>query len=277
VIVYLNGEYLDAAEARIGIDDAGFLAADGVFETALLHGGGFLHLAAHLRRFLDSAALMRLQAPSESDLDRIIRQVARHNALTDANIRVTLTRGQGAPTLLVTARPASAAWAERAAKGWSIITARTRRPSTAAVPAQLKALGRTYALLARHEAAEAGADDALLLTDAGHICEGPAWNVFWRRGELLRTPALDLGVLAGVTRTTLMRLAPQAGFQLEEGAWTRDELDGADEIMASMTSVGIVSIRSLDGVALPAATPAADLLLPLYRQAVRSAAATDPL
>jgi branched-chain amino acid aminotransferase len=277
LIVFLNGAFVDAAEARIGIDDAGFLFADGVFETALLQGGGFLHLAAHLRRFTASAQLMRLPVPPESELDDIIRQVARRNGLLDANIRITLTRGHREPTLLVSARPPAAAWAERAARGWTLITAGTRRPSTAAVPAQLKALGRTYALLARHEAAEAGADDALLLTDQGYVCEGPAWNVFWRRGERLRTPALELGVLAGVTRNTLIDLAPNAGWTVEQGAWDRAELDGVDEIFATMTSVGIVSIRSLDGVLLPSATPAATTLLPLYQQVVATAAAADPL
>src|SRR5690606_25632180 len=112
----------------------------------------------------------------------------------------------------------------------------TRRPSTASAPAQLKAVGRTYALLARQEAADAGVDDVLLLTDHGHVCEGPTWNVFWRRGDTLCTPALEAGVLAGVTRTTVLELAPDMGLRVREGLFDRSDLDHADEIFATMTS-----------------------------------------
>jgi branched-chain amino acid aminotransferase len=277
VIVFLNGEFLSGDAARISIDDAGFLAADGVFETALLHRGGFLHLPAHLRRFEESAALMRLDSPGPEYLDQAVRQLVQRNALEDANVRITLTRGTDSPTLLITVRPPRSDWSERARRGWHVITAGTRRPSTASAPAQLKALGRTYALLARHEAAAAGADDALLLTDSGHICEGPAWNIFWRRGNVLRTPDLRLGVLAGITRAIIAELAPAAGCTVEEGVWDRAELDAADEIMATMTSVGVVSFRSLDGRPLPAETPLADALRPLYQAQVDDAAAADPV
>jgi branched-chain amino acid aminotransferase len=277
VIVYLNDGLLPETEAAISIRDAGFLSADGVFETALLHDGGFLRLRAHLDRFADSAALLRLPAPPTDVLDAVIRDVVRANGLRNASIRVTLTRGTSDPTLLVTARPPDPRWEERARRGWHLMTARTRRPSTAAIPARLKALGRTYALLARHEAADAGADDALLLTDDGVVCEGPSWNVFWRRGDRLFTPAAEAGVLTGVTRSILLEHAPAAGYGVTEGLWPRPDLDDADEIMATMTSVGIVRIRSLDGRALPEQTPAADALVQRYWRAVSAEAATDPL
>jgi branched-chain amino acid aminotransferase len=277
VIVYLNGSWVEERDARVSIDDAGFLAADGVFETALLHDGGFLHLDQHLERFARSAGMMRLALPAGTDLDAIIRELARRNGLRDAGIRVTLTRGSTAPTLLVTARPPRADWIERARRGWHVITAATRRPSSAAVPAQLKTLGRPWALLARHEAAAAAADDALLLTADGFVCEGPAWNVFWRSGSVLMTPALELGVLAGVTRGIISDLAAIVGCTLQQGAWPRAALDDADEVFATMTSVGVVSLRSLDGQALPDATPVADELRQRYRDHVATCVAADPL
>lgn len=278
MIAFLNGRLVDVEGAAIPIGDAGFLHADGVFETALLRNGGFLRLRQHLDRFAASARIMRLAAPGTDELDDVVREVVRANALRDAAIRITLTRGAGTgPTLLVTARPPDRAWAERARLGWHLVTARTRRPSTAAVPAQLKALGRTYSILARHEAREAGADDALLLTDQGDVCEGPTWNVFWRTGPVLFTPALDAGVLAGVTRSILLEVAGAAGLEPREGLWPRAQLDDAEEIMATMTSVGIVSCRSLDGKDLPAGTPAADALSRLYEEAVDRETDADPL
>ncbi|CAN5749569.1 branched-chain-amino-acid transaminase [soil metagenome] len=275
MIVYCNG-FMPAADARVDIDDPGFLSGDGVFETALLHGGGFFRLRQHLERFRSSAATMDIAAPEVAQVAAIMRRLARDNDLHDASFRVTLTRGVGQPVLLVTARPLDADWTRRAATGWRVITARTRRPSTAAIPAQLKALGRTYALLARIEARAAGVDDALLLTDAGHICEGPSWNVFWIVGRTLYTPALEAGVLAGVTRTALIELAPEAGLDVEEGLFTREHLDRATEAFASMTSVGLVSLSELDGRRIDA-TAGAAALQKLYRQRVADEVAADPI
>jgi branched-chain amino acid aminotransferase len=277
VIVFLNGRFLPAGQASISIRDRGFLFADGVFETALLHDGGFFRLGRHLERFAESATMLRIAAPATAELDAIIRRVARDNELRTASIRITLTRGVDSPTLLVTATPPDTAAAERARRGWRLVTARTRRPSTASMPAQLKALGRTHAILARHEAADAGVDDALLLTDAGDVCEGPTWNIFWRRGDTLFTPALNAGALAGVTRSVLLELAPAAGVMPREGLFPRSELDRADEVFVTMTSVGIASVRTLDGRSLPAATPAADALRPAYQELVTREAAADPL
>lgn len=275
MIVYCNG-FMPAADASVAIDDPGFLFGDGVFETALLHAGGFFRLRQHLERFRTSAETMRIPAPDVAHVDAIMRRLARENDLHDASFRVTLTRGVDQPLLLVTARPLDPDWTRRAAAGWRVITARTRRPSTSAVPAQLKALGRTYALLARIEAADAGVDDALLLTDDGHICEGPSWNVFWKVGRTLYTPALEAGVLAGVTRTALIELATATGLDVVEGLFTREHLDRATEVFASMTSVGLVSLRELDGRVLDA-TGGADALQQLYRQRVAAETAADPV
>jgi branched-chain amino acid aminotransferase len=277
MIVALGGSLMPENDAAISIHDRGFLFGDAVFETALLHQGGFFRLREHLERFAASAAAMRIAAPDIAEADRLVREVARANHLRSANIRITLTRGTRDPVLLITARPPDAARAEAARAGWRIVTARTRRPSTAAIPAQLKAVGRTYALLARHEADDAGVDDVLLLTDHGHICEGPTWNVFWRRGRTLCTPALEAGVLAGVTRSTILQLASGLDLRVREGLFDRSELDYADEIFATMTSLGIVSFRELDGRTLPADTATADALQEAYMRTVAENAALDPL
>ncbi|HUF51862.1 MAG TPA: aminotransferase class IV [Longimicrobiales bacterium] len=276
MIVYCDGEFLAEERAVISIDDPGLLSGDGVFETALLHEGGFLRLRQHLERFAASARLMCIAAPPATDLDRIVRALVRRNALRNANIRITLTRGVHRPSLFVTARPADAARSERARAGWTLITARTRRPSVRSIPAQLKTLGRTYALLARHEAAAAGADDALLLNEDDLVCEGPTWNVFWRRDDALHTPALDAGVLAGVTRAILLEVASEQGLTVHEGSYQRPALDDADEIFATMTSVGIVPIRSLDARSLPPASPAADALRAAYQRRLALETASDP-
>jgi branched-chain amino acid aminotransferase len=277
MIVALGGSLLPEEEAAISIHDGGFLFGDAVFETALLHQGGFFRLREHLERFAASAAAMRLAAPAIGEVDRLVRDVVRANELRNANVRITLTRGTRDPVLLITARSPDPGRAEAARAGWRIVTSRTRRPSTAAIPAQLKAVGRTYALLARHEAGDAGVDDVLLLTDHGHVCEGPTWNVFWRRGRTLCTPALEAGVLAGVTRGTMLQLAPGLDLRVREGLFDRSELDFADEIFATMTSLGVVSFRELDGRTLPGDTATADALQEAYLRTVAENASLDPV
>lgn len=262
MIVYLNGDWLESEAARIPIDDRGFLYADGVFETARLVRGKYFRLQQHLDRLKQSAAQLKLDVPTSDELHAILEQLALRNALTEASVRITITRGPGGrgldtrgagpQTVLATISPVAADWRERAARGWSLITAQTRRPSPQSVPAQLKALGRVYAILAHLEAEVAGADDALLLTADGHVAEGPTWNFFWRKGHTIRTADVRGGVLEGVTRQIILDLAQGNGLRTEEGFWPVSDVVGADEAFASMTSVGVVPIRSLDGYAFPA-------------------------
>jgi branched-subunit amino acid aminotransferase/4-amino-4-deoxychorismate lyase len=266
LIAYLNGAWLDEKEAFIPIHDRGFLHADGVFETGLLYRGSYFHLRAHLDRLANSASLLGIPAPDTPGMMQAAREIAARNHLEEGSLRITLTAPASghAGVVLMTIAPRDPAWIARAAAGWRINTARTTRPSTEAIPAQLKALGRTYALLARREAVAGNVDDVLLLTDQGMVCEGPSWNVFWRTANVIYTPSLELGVLAGITRSILVHTARVNGYEVREGAYPRADLDAADEIFATMTSVGIAPIRQLDGRTLPEETPAADMLFDSY-------------
>lgn len=257
MIVYLNGQWMPLEEARIPVTDRGFLLADGVFETARVVNGRYFRLRQHLERLLASARVLDLRVPSIDDLDQLANEIVDRNQLKEASLRITITRGSGgaglktrgadSPTILITAAQVAADWREKAARGWSLVTASTLRPSPKSVPAQLKALGRVYAILATLEAERAGVDDALLLTANREIAEGPTWNFFWRQGNTLRTAALEGGILEGVTRRIIMDIARDEGLRVEEGLWPRAELDRADEAFATMTSQGVVPIRSIDG------------------------------
>jgi branched-chain amino acid aminotransferase len=262
VIVHLNGDWMPLEFARIPVTDRGFLFSDGVFETARLHQGKYFRLGQHLERLQQSAHLLALPIPPLAELEHLAREITERNQLTEGSLRITVTRGSGGsglktrgahhPTLLLTLNPMADGWRERAAAGWSLVTARTLRPAPASVPAQLKALGRVYAILASLEAEQAGADDALLLTANREIAEGPTWNFFWRKGRVLRTAALAGGILEGVTRRMISDIARSEGYHVEEGLWPRSDLDDADEAFATMTSQGVVPIRTIDGRPLPA-------------------------
>ena len=257
MLVYLNGAWVESDQACISIHDRGFLLADGVFETTRLVNGKYFRLEQHLQRLRESARQLRLEMPGPDTLAGLLSEIAARNQLTEASARITVTRGRGGrgldtrgagpPTLLVTIAAIAADWRERAAVGWHLVTATARRPAPASVPSQLKALGRVYSILAHLEAEAVGADDALLLTADGAVAEGPTWNFFWRKGRTIRTAALEGGILDGVTRGILLPLAARLGYETEEGLWPPAVLPDADEAFASMTSVGVVPIRSLDG------------------------------
>lgn len=260
MIVYLNGSWLPQENACIPITDRGFLFSDGVFETARLHRGIYFRLHQHLDRFQQSARVLELAAPPSDQLAQLAHEAAERNRLAEGSLRITLTRGSGGaglktrgasrPTLLITTSASAPDWEARASQGWSLVTANTLRPSPESVPAQLKALGRVYAILASLEAERVGADDALLLTADRQIAEGPTWNFFWRKGRVVRTASLAGGILEGVTRSIIIEIARSEGYQVEEGLWPRAELDSAEEAFATMTSLGVVPIRTIDGRAL---------------------------
>lgn len=249
MIVHLNGRWLDEADAAIPISDRGFLYGEAVFESARLFRGAYFRLGEHLARLRASALVMGFDVPDAALLSDIAGELVRHNALADGSLRITVSRGAGdrPGLLLATLAPIAADWQARATRGWSVVTSSVRRPSVSAVPAQLKGIGRPWAVLARNEARSRGADDALLLSPDGFITEGPTWNVFWRRGSTLFTPGLAAGVLGGITRAAVLELAPRRGLRIEEVMATHAELATAAEIFATMSSVGIVSFNRLDG------------------------------
>jgi branched-chain amino acid aminotransferase len=288
MIACVDGQWLDARAATIPIDDRGFLLGDGVYDTCRVFDGAYFRFDQHAERLRQSAAVLRIDAPPVAELRGMAEELLARNlaAAADAGgrldhavLRLTLTRGSGGAglgttgagpvRLVATLRPLPPDWRERARAGWSVHTASTRHPPATVLPPALKGQGRVAALLARLEAEAAGCDDALLLSVDGRVTEGTTWNLFWRAGDVLRTPATAAGLLAGVTRALVLELAAGAGFSVQEGSWPREELDAADEAFATLTSLGLVTIRSLDGRRLPGPGDAVDRLTPLYWERVR--------
>jgi 4-amino-4-deoxychorismate lyase len=124
-------------------------------------------------------------------------------------------------------------------------------------------------MAAEAEARARGADDAVFVTDDGLVLEGPVTNVWWRRGSKLFTPSLDLGILAGVTRDTLLELAPQHGFDVEHGRFPLSDLAGADEAFTSSSVRELLPVVELDGKAIRRGDAAATLQAALRETAQR--------
>jgi branched-chain amino acid aminotransferase len=288
LIAYVDGAWLAEDQAAVPIGDRGFLLGDGVYDTCRVFEGAYFRFDEHAERLRASGAILRIPVPPVARLRDIAEELLGRNrsalgpaagTLDHAGLRLTVTRGSGGTGLatagagpariVATLRPMPADWRERAARGWAVITARTRHAPPDVLPPGLKGQGRVSSLLARLEADEAGADDALLLSPTGEIAEGTTWNVFWRTGQTLHTPDPRVGLLAGATRGLVLDIARDAGFATLEGCWGRDALDAADEAFATMTSLGVVPLRSLDGRTFPQVGRAAARLADLYWDRVR--------
>jgi len=122
-------------------------------------------------------------------------------------------------------------------------------------------------MAAEAEARRRGADDAVFVDATGTVLEGPTTNVWWRRGRTLVTPSLDLGILAGVTRSAVCDLAADCGYGVEEGHYDLAELAGAEEAFTSSSVRELMPIVELDGRPLPRGPAGDDLQAALRRAA----------
>ena len=260
MIAYHDGEWLDENDVRVPVRDAAFVSGHGVFESVRLHRGAYFRIDAHLERLAGSARILRIALPQRSQLRDVLRELARRAQLEEASARITVTAGApgGAPSVIATIAPIAPDWRERAARGWRLITARTEHPGPNAIPAALKSLGRVYSVLAKQEARDAGVDDALMLS-GDVVAEGPTWNFFFRADDVLHTASTEV-VLGGVTRAVLLELAQASRMALNVGLPPAELLTRADAAFASMSSLGVVPIVSLDGRLLPGSS---DLAAPL--------------
>jgi branched-subunit amino acid aminotransferase/4-amino-4-deoxychorismate lyase len=249
-------------EPTVYADDEGMLRGRSVFETLRVYGGSPFRLAEHLDRLAASAEQLRLRPPPTAALDALALETIAAAGEADATLRFVWTAGRengGPPAGLVlvsTLPPQLDATRERglrvAVMHWS--------------PGALAgAKSTSYAenMLAQDAASRAGADDALLVAPDGTVLEAPTSNVWFREGDRLLTPSLDLPILAGVTRAALIELAPGLGYEVEEGAFSLDRLLAADEVFLSASLREVMPVVAVDGEAKERGPAAAALLVAL--------------
>jgi len=256
--VWLNGEVVPAGEARISVFDRGLLLGDGVYETLRVKNGKPFRWLPHRERLRRSLEEARISLPFPlSTLDAGIDGCLRANHLQEARMRLTLTRGEGdpgfelkkgaAPTLVIAASPWRPLSPESYREGVPVIIPLVRQTGRENLDPALKSISRIHLVLARIEAAEWGAHEALLLGSGGEVREGAASNVFLVKGGTLRTPSLDCGVLEGITREVILEIARASGIPCREERVEREELDSADEVFLTNTSWGALPVTRLDG------------------------------
>ncbi len=247
-MVWLDGRLHPAAEARIDPADRGLLLGDGLFETMRARRGAVLRLDAHLARLRAGVAALRIAPlPSDAGFAAAFDAVLRANGLADAVLRLTVTRGpagRGLPPP-ATARPTvliAAVLPPPAPPGPArVVVARTTRRNEYSPLCAVKSLNRLDDVLARIEAAERNADDALLLNGAGWLTESTVANLFVVvRGELM-TPPLRDGALPGTVRAALI-----ADHGAVERPMAEADLAAADEAFLT-NALGVRPLIALGG------------------------------
>jgi 4-amino-4-deoxychorismate lyase len=216
----------------LNADDEGVLRGRSVFETLRVYGGMPFMLREHLDRLARSAAQLRLPEPPRDTFEQAAFDAIGAGGELDASLRFLWTAGReggGNPAGLVLVSTLPPGLEELRARGLRIAAVEWAAGSLAGA----KSTSYAANMAAQSEAAARGADDALLVSPDGTVLEAPTSNVWFREGERLLTPSLDLPLLPGVTRAALRRLAPQAGYVVEEGSFALSRVLGADEVFLS--------------------------------------------
>lgn len=257
MLIYIDGEFLPRAEAKISVFDHGLLYGDGVFEGIRCYNGYVFKLDEHLERLYDSAKSLMLQIPiSINEMKQNVLETLRRNQLREGYIRLIVTRGIGdlgldpdkcpQPSVIIIADKITLYPQNFYENGLEIVTVSVRRNYPEAINPRIKSLNYLNNILAKIEAKQSGAVEALMLNNDGYVVECSGDNIFWIKNEIIVTPPTHIGILEGVTRNSVITLAREAGFQVEERVFTRHDLYIADECFLTGTAAEVIPVVKLD-------------------------------
>ena len=256
--VYVDGHFVLAEEARISVFDHGFLYGDGVFEGIRVYDGNIFRLQQHIQRLYNSAQCILLTIPlSPEDMQAAIVETVSRRGLPNQYVRVVVSRGAGdlgldprlcrRPSVVIIADTITLYPAHLYTRGLELVTVATRRTPTWALDPRIKSLNYLNNILAKLEAQQAGALEAVMLNGEGYVAECTADNIFFVRQGQLCTPSTAAGALQGVTRDSVLEVAQELGLSTAEGFFTRYDLYTADECFITGTGAEIVPVVRIDG------------------------------
>lgn len=264
--VYVNGRFVPAEEASVSVFDHGFLYGDGIFEGLRVYEGNIFRLRQHVQRLYQSAQCILLTIPLAPEaMDAAIIDTVRRRGLPNQYVRVVVSRGAGdlgldprhcrQPSVIIIADTIALYPDHVYTQGLELVTAATRRTPAWALDPRIKSLNYLNNILAKLEAQQAGAIEAVMLNAEGYVAECTAENIFVvRQGQVL-TPSTAAGALPGVTRDSVLEIAHELGRATAEGFLTRYDLYTADECFMTGTGAEIVPVVRLDGRQIGAGLP----------------------
>jgi 4-amino-4-deoxychorismate lyase len=272
---------VDPDEPVLHADDEALLRGRAAFETIRVYAGRPFRLDEHLRRLAGSAARIGLPRVDRGECEQLARAALERAGPDDAVLRVYWTagrEGEGRPTAVALVSAIPSHLDEMRRQGIKLISLplgvdADLRAGAPWLLGGVKSTSYAVNMAAEAEAKRRGADDAVFLASGDVVLEGPVTNVWWRRGNVLYTPALELGILAGVTRATLIAEAGGLGYEVREGVFTLEHLASSDEAFTSSTVREVLPVVALDDRPVGDGTPgdvAAKLQGALREAALRS-------
>ena len=270
--IFINDQYFEKSKAKISVYDHGLLYGDGVFEGLRCYNRKIFKLTQHVARLYKSARAILLKIPqSEKEMAANIQNTVEINRKKDCYIRVVVTRGNGSlgidpdkcdkPNIIIIVDELTMYPDHLYENGIEIITSSTLRLSPAAFDPRIKSLNYLNNILAKLEAKRAGLQESVMLNNQGYVIECTTDNIFMAsQGELL-TPAAYLGVLDGITKETIIKIAEQIGISTKETVLTKYDLYNADEMFLSGTGAELIPVIKIDGRKISAGKPG-----PMYKQ-----------
>ncbi|MEM4576579.1 MAG: branched-chain-amino-acid transaminase [Candidatus Nezhaarchaeales archaeon] len=257
-LVYIDGQLVPKSSAKISVFDHGFLYGDGVFEGIMVYNGVAFKLKEHVDRLYDSARALCIDIPmKEEEMIKTIVNVIRANGFKNAYVRVIVTRGVGdlgldprkcsKPTIVIIVDKIKLFDDEVWKRGITAIISSVRRDSVDATTHEIKSMNYLNSILAKIEANAVGADEAIMLDERGFVAEGTGENVFIVKNGVIYTPSRASGILPGITRARVIKLAEEMGYKVVERDITPAELLTADEVFLTGTAAGIVPVTKIAG------------------------------
>lgn len=258
MLIYFNGRLIKKEDAKVSVFDHGLLYGDGVFEGIRSYNCLVFKLKEHIDRLYASAHGISLKIPiAKPEMEKAVIATLKANQLKDAYIRAVVTRGEGdlgldprkcsRPTIFIITDKIALYPPELYKKGLTIVTVPTRRNIPEALNPQIKSLNYLNNILGKIEAINAGVQEAVMLDQNGFVTECTGDNIFMIKNHTLMTPPVHAGVLNGITRSAVLRLADTVGLETQEISLTRFDLFTADEVFLTGTAAEIIPVVMLDG------------------------------
>ena len=255
MLVFLNGKFIPEAAAVVSVFDRSFTLGDGLFEALPVYGGKLFLWQKHFERLQTGADFLKIKMPfSPEEIRSFAERLLRENQAGDCILRIHLSRGTGprgysikgsdAPTLVMSLHPAV-----KGLPACHLITSSVRILADDPL-AKFKACNKLPNILARMEADEQGADEALLLNSDGEIAEATSANLFWVEHGTVGTPPLQSSALPGVTRGLVLELCRQLEILTEEKNVTTQMLVEAEGVFLTSVAIEVREAARLDGYEL---------------------------
>ncbi|MBX3438919.1 MAG: branched-chain-amino-acid transaminase [Planctomycetaceae bacterium] len=280
--VYVSGKLLPKEQAVVSVYDHGLLYGDGVFEGIRVYGGRVFLLDEHVERLYESAKAIRLEIPlSPAEMTTAVEETVAANGIADGYVRLVITRGAGTlgldirrtshPQVIIIADTITLYPPELYEKGLELVTASTIRNHPSALSARIKSLNYLNNIMAKIEATDQDKVEALMLNHKGEVAECTGDNIFIVKQGVLKTPPPDAGILEGITRGAVIRLAQQDGITVQQTTMVRHDVYVADECFLTGTAAEVIPAVKVDGRVIGDGSPGpvTRRLLDLFRRLTR--------